>query len=90
MRKSVKRLLYFFLTIIVIFVTLFGVSVFYGGVYFRWIGDNAEEAGEFLKEKSYNLAKQADRLKGIRKVAEDTVSKAGKAIDFVNGTNNKD
>jgi surface antigen len=89
MFKLIERLIGIIIIGAIVFLAL---SLWQGGKPFRWLGRQSEQAGEVVREKSNQLAEDADKIRkktdnvtvATRKVT-DGIRKAGEKIRDLTG-----
>ncbi|KJR43593.1 hypothetical protein MCHI_000495 [Candidatus Magnetoovum chiemensis] len=74
-----KHIICFSVIFIVVFV---GVSFFYGGDSYRWVGVRAQEAGTYIKELSETVADASDRIENSREFFADLFDKVGGFLGY--------
>jgi len=90
MFKLLRRLIGWAIIAGIIFLAL---ALWQGGKPFRWFGRQSEEAGKIVREKSNEMAEEADKIKkktdnvkGTRKKVAEDVKKVKEKIEHIGGS----
>jgi hypothetical protein len=66
--------------VIIAEIVFLSVSLWQGGKPFRWFGRQSEQAGEVVRQKSYQFAAEADKIKKKTDNVTDTTRKVTEGI----------
>ncbi len=77
MIKMIFKIIGLIILSLIVFLVL---SIWMGGDPFRWLGIKSEQAGEIVREKSEDVAREADRIKETIDSARDTTKKVTEGV----------